>query len=420
MLPSLLRGSSRLSTSSSSSILRSLPPRPLVSFRSFHPIPPPTKLIRPSPSSPSLLLTSSKRFNTTVSSPPPPATTNSALLQESSVLPTSPLVEVLVKEPAPPRTWVEDMPKSVRPYLYLIRIDKPIGTWLLFWPCAWGILLSSTVNSLPLSTPIFYSALFGLGALIMRGAGCIINDMWDIKIDKAVERTKLRPLAAGDVTLKQATAFLGLNLTLGLGVLTQLNPYSIVLGASSLSLVAIYPAMKRVTHWPQLVLGFAFNWGVLLGWSATAGYVDWAIALPLYMGGVLHMIVCDTIYAHQDKLDDALAGVKSTALLFAHQTKPILSLFSVTIVSLLAYTGYLASCSPAYYVISVAGTAAHLGWQLKSVDLDVRSSCWRVFKSNKWLGGLISLGLGVDYWWRVGGGREMVGVEKREEGEERK
>lgn len=122
----------------------------------------------------------------------------------------------------------------------------------------------------------------------------------------------------------------------------------------------------------------------------------------------------------QDKLDDALAGVKSTALLFAHQTKPILSLFSVTIVSLLAYTGYLASCSPAYYVISVAGTAAHLGWQLKSVDLDVRSSCWRVFKSNKWLGGLISLGLGVDYWWRVGGGREMVGVEKREEGEERK
>ncbi|CDZ96355.1 4-hydroxybenzoate polyprenyl transferase [Phaffia rhodozyma] len=328
--------------------------------------------------------------------------------------PSSVVIPEVVEEPPPPKTWVDKMPVGTRPYLYLARVDKPIGSWLLFWPCSWSIILASTMNELPVSTPLFYTALFGLGAVVMRGAGCTINDMWDMRIDKAVARTRLRPLAAGDVNLFQATAFLGLQLSVGLGVLTQLNMYSIYLGASSLLLVGIYPFMKRITYWPQSVLGVAFNWGILLGWSAVAGSVDWAVALPLYVGGSIYTIMYDTIYAHQDKLDDVKVAVKSTALLFGKQTIPIISIMSATFVSLLAYTGLLASCSAPFYAISVLGSAAHLTWQIRTVDLDSRSSCWKTFASNKWLGGLIALGLGTDYWYRVGGGREFLGLEKEE------
>ena len=189
---------------------------------------------------------------------------------------------------------------------------------------------------------------------------------------------------------------------------------SIVLGASSLGLVFIYPFMKRITNWPQFTFGLAFNWGILLGWSATSGSTDWALTLPLYAGGVLYGILYDTIYAHQDKVDDVLAGVKSTALLFAEQTKPMLTLLGAGFVASLAWTGYAAGCSAGYFVLSVAGTAAHLGWQIRNVDLDVRSSCWRMFRSNKWLGGLIASGFATDYWWRVGGGKEMMGVRNEE------
>lgn len=160
--------------------------------------------------------------------------------------------------------------------------------------------------------------------------------------------------------------------------------------------------------------GLAFNWGILLGWSATSGSVAWPLALPLYFGGVLYGILYDTIYAHQDKVDDVLAGVKSTALLFAEKTKPALAVLGAGFVASLAYTGWATGASPVYYLVSVVGTSAHLAWQIRNVDLDVRSSCWRMFRSNKWLGGLIASGFGVDYWWRVGGGREMMGVSNEE------
>ncbi|KAL0273408.1 UNVERIFIED_CONTAM: hypothetical protein PYX00_006076 [Menopon gallinae] len=187
---------------------------------------------------------------------------------------------------------------NIKPYLKLMRIDRPIGSWLLFWPCGWSIAMAAESGSLP---DLSMLALFGLGALIMRGAGCTINDMWDRDIDAKVMRTKDRPLVTGEISPFQALVFLGGQLTIGLIILLQLNWYSVFLGASSLALVIFYPLMKRVTYWPQLFLGCTFNWGALLGWSAIHGSCDWSICLPLYISGICWTIVYDTIYAQQDK-----------------------------------------------------------------------------------------------------------------------
>ncbi|KAG0657287.1 Para-hydroxybenzoate--polyprenyltransferase, mitochondrial precursor (PHB:polyprenyltransferase) [Rhodotorula mucilaginosa] len=296
--------------------------------------------------------------------------------------------------------WAEKLPKSLRwthPYLSLARMDKPIGTWLLYWPCAWGITMAAYSTALPVTSWAWNLALFGTGAIVMRGAGCTINDLWDRDIDKKVDRTKLRPLASGEIKPLQALTFLGGQLGVGLAVLTQLNWYSIALGASSLSLVVLYPLMKRITYWPQFVLGLAFNWGALLGSSAVLGATDWKVALPLYAGSVAWTIVYDTIYAHQDKKDDVDAGVKSTALLFAEQSRPILTGFSISFVSLLALSGYLNAQGPAFYALSVGGAAAHLAWQLRNADMESRENCWEMFKSNRDLGAIVWSGLALDY-----------------------
>ncbi|KAF9327422.1 Para-hydroxybenzoate--polyprenyltransferase, mitochondrial precursor (PHB:polyprenyltransferase) [Linnemannia elongata] len=296
-----------------------------------------------------------------------------------------------------PGTWLDRMPKSVQPYLYLTRIDKPIGTWLLFWPCAWGITMASYSAHLPWTSTLSTIGLFGVGAVIMRGAGCTINDLWDRNIDKKVERTKVRPLASGAVTPTQAVAFLGLQLGAGLAVLTQLNLYSILLGASSLSLVVTYPAMKRITYWPQVVLGLAFNWGALLGSSAMLGAANWPVALPLYASGVCWTLVYDTIYAHQDKKDDVKIGVKSTALRFGEKTPEFLAAFSTGMVSMLALAGYMNDQGPLFYALSVGGAAAHLAWQLKTVNYENPVDCWSKFASNKWTGALVFSGIAGDY-----------------------
>ena len=285
--------------------------------------------------------------------------------------------------------------------------------------------------------------LFGVGAIVMRGAGCTINDMWDVKMDRMVERTKTRPLAAGEITQFQALCFLGLQLSIGLAVLVNLNLYSIALGASSLGVVVLYPLMKRVTYWPQLVLGFAFNWGAMLGWSAVAGAVDWSVVLPLYAGSIFWTLVYDTIYAHQDKTDDVHAGVKSTALLFGEKTKPVLSAFSAGTIGLFTYSASkaippafgaaptaadilaptrsssvgdlvfspstldsLASASPMldalahhhpFFCVALAGAASHLVWQIRTVQLDDRPDCWRKFCSNTTFGWIVVSGLIADY-----------------------
>lgn len=243
------------------------------------------------------------------------------------------------------------------------------------------------------------------------------------------ERTKSRPIAAGDITQTQALAFLASQMTLGLGILTQLNWYSIVLGACSVPLIIIYPLMKRYTYYPQIVLGLCFDWGALLGWSAVAGVVNWSVAAPLYIGSVMWCIGYDTIYAHQvswahselavpaharmgnwgmdaltfeDKTDDVPAGVKSTALAWGDKTKPIVGSLYAGFISCLAVAGHAMGAGPIYYAVSCLGTAAHLAWQVITVDLDSRADCWAKFKANGFVAGtLVWLGIAGNYVQQV-------------------
>ncbi|GBE79332.1 DUF21-domain-containing protein [Sparassis crispa] len=238
--------------------------------------------------------------------------------------------------------------------------------------------MASYALETPVTTPLWYISLFGVGAIIMRGAGCTINDMWDRHLDKSVARTKERPLANGAISTSQAVGFLGLQLSAGLAVLTQLNWYSILLGASSLSVVCVYPFMKRVTYWPQAVLGLAFNWGALLGWSAVAGSVNWSVCLPLYAGGICWTLVYDSIYAHQDKTDDVRVGIRSTALLFGENTRPILGALSTSTLSLITFAGYMNDHGPLFYT-GTGLAALQLARVLIRTDFDDHSSCWKGF-----------------------------------------
>ena len=280
-------------------------------------------------------------------------------------------------------TWVDRRcTPALQPYLKLMRIDRPIGTWLLLWPCWWSIALAGPTGVLP---DISLMALFGAGAFVMRGAGCTINDMWDRDFDAQVARTRTRPLASGAVSMPAATAFLGAQLSVGLGVLLQLNPFAIALGASSLALVAAYPLMKRVTYWPQAVLGLTFNWGALLGWAAVHGSCDWSVVLPLYGGGVCWTIVYDTWYAHQDKGDDAKLGLKSTALLFGERTKPVLAAFSAATLGALGLAGAQAGLDWPFYT-ALLGGSTHLAWQVGTADLDDPQNLSTRFKANNLFG----------------------------------
>ncbi|XP_066430491.1 LOW QUALITY PROTEIN: 4-hydroxybenzoate polyprenyltransferase, mitochondrial [Eleutherodactylus coqui] len=294
---------------------------------------------------------------------------------------------------------VEAMPKTVQPYLRLMRLDRPIGTWLLYLPCTWSIALAAQPGCLPDFSML---ALFGTGAVLMRGAGCTINDMWDKDFDKKVARTANRPLAAGDITRFQSLVFLGGQLTLALGVLLCLNYYSIVLGAASLSLVLTYPLMKRITYWPQLVLGLTFNWGALLGWAAIKGSCDWSVCLPLYASGVMWTLIYDTIYAHQDKADDVLVGVKSTALRFNEQTKPWLSGFSLAMLTGLTLTGLNCDQTAPYYA-AVALIGGHLVHQIYTLDINNAEDCWKKFTANRTVGFLLFLGIVLGNLWKSHG-----------------
>ncbi|XP_046430162.1 4-hydroxybenzoate polyprenyltransferase, mitochondrial isoform X3 [Neodiprion fabricii] len=286
-------------------------------------------------------------------------------------------------------TLVNKSPVSIQPYMRLMRIDKPIGSWLLFWPCGWSIALSALPGMIPDPQML---ALFGLGAFIMRGAGCTINDMWDRDIDRKVARTKDRPLVSGEVTQLEALVFLSGQLGVGLLVLLQLNWYSILLGASSLGLVVIYPLMKRITHWPQLILGMTFNWGALLGWSAVQGTCDWSVCLPLYIAGVCWTILYDTIYAHQDKVDDILLGIKSTALKFGDNTKVWLSCFGTSMISSLLASGIMVDQTWPYYV-AVGVVGSHLANQIYTLNIDNPTDCVNKFVSNHRVGFILFTGI---------------------------
>eukprot|EP01135_Chromosphaera_perkinsii_P011807 Nk52_evm1s2503 gene=Nk52_evmTU1s2503 len=288
-----------------------------------------------------------------------------------------------------PARMVDAAPLPWQPYLRLARLHAPIGTWLLYLPCTWSIAMAAPAGTLP---DVQMLGLFGLGAILMRGAGCTINDMWDSDIDRKVERTTTRPLASGALSYGQAWKFLAAQLTGALGVLLSLNHYSIALGASSLGLVVTYPLMKRVTHWPQFVLGMAFNWGTLLGYSAVHGSCDWSVCLPLYAAGISWTLVYDTIYAHQDKVDDKKVGMKSTALLFGDKSKMCFSGFSALTIGSLALSGIAAEQTYPFYSALALG-AGHLAWQIKTVDLNNPADCMAKFVSNKWFGSLIFGGI---------------------------
>jgi 4-hydroxybenzoate polyprenyltransferase len=272
-----------------------------------------------------------------------------------------------------------------------MRIDKPIGTWLLFLPCSWSILLS---QGTPIDT-IGTLALFAGGSFLLRAAGCIINDLWDKDFDKQVERTKNRPLAAGIISPFHALICLSIMLSCGLLVLLQFNGYTIMLGASSIVLVILYPLMKRITNWPQLVLGFCFNYGVLMGQSSILGLNTLPIGV-LYLGAVSWTLMYDTVYALQDLEDDLKAGVKSTAVLLRENIKNWLVLFSTITTTCFALTGYLINASLPFY-LGVAGVAMHFIWQLVNLNIKLTSSCWAIFCSNKYLGIIFSFGCLLEY-----------------------
>jgi 4-hydroxybenzoate polyprenyltransferase len=286
---------------------------------------------------------------------------------------------------AAPRTWL--------PYLRLARFDRPIGAWLLLFPCWWGQAMAELSIGRPYPN-LWYVVLFLAGAFIMRGAGCTYNDIVDRDFDARVQRTAARPIPSGQVSVLQAWMFFVALCLAGLLILAQFNPFTILLGASSLLLIAIYPFMKRYTFWPQLVLGLTFKWGALVGWAAVTGGLS-AAALALYAGSILWTIGYDTIYAHQDKEDDLLVGLKSTALRFGAATHRWLVGLYTGAVLLWGIAGALAG-GRAVFFLALACAAGQLAWQVSTLDTADRYNCLARFKSNQFVGWLLFLGLVAD------------------------
>jgi 4-hydroxybenzoate polyprenyltransferase len=295
---------------------------------------------------------------------------------------------------AVPGNWVDRYaPDWFRPYARLARFDRPIGTWLLMFPCWWALALAEHANGAAYPS-LWYLVLFAIGSLAMRGAGCTYNDIVDRDIDAGVARTRSRPIPSGQVTVKAAAVFMVLLCLIGLVVLLQFNWYTVVLGISSLGLIAIYPFMKRVTNWPQLVLGLTFKWGALVGWTAARGTLEWP-AILLYVGCVTWTIGYDTLYAHQDKEDDLTLGLGSTALRFGEQTKTWVSGFYGFSIITWALAAWLAGVG-AIGMLALAGAAAHMVWQVTTLDIADPMNCLKRFKSNRDLGWLVFAGLVAD------------------------
>ena len=290
--------------------------------------------------------------------------------------------------------WVDThAPSWSRPYLRLARFDRPIGGWLLLMPCWWSAALAAGVaghlGQLPLTIVLFF-----IGSFVMRGAGCTWNDITDRDLDALVERTRSRPIPAGQVSVPQAVIFLVVQALVGLAVLLQFSRFAVMTGIASLVIVAIYPFMKRITYWPQVALGLAFSWGALMGFAVLLGRID-AAALWLYAGSISWVIGYDTIYALQDIEDDALIGVKSTALLFGAHTRAALTAFYAMAVILIGTALVLAKAGALGW-IALAIFAAHLAWQIIRLDISDAALCKRVFISNRDAGLLLFAGLLAD------------------------
>ena len=309
----------------------------------------------------------------------------------------------------PPTTGIiSKLPPSWIPYAELIRLDKPAGTYYLFFPCMFSTLLAAPM-AVPMATPLEVlttTALFFSGALVMRGAGCTINDLWDRNLDPYVERTRLRPIARRAISVENAIAYLGAQLFTGLAILLQFPLPCLYYAVPSLLLVTTYPLAKRVTHYPQFVLGLTFSWGAIMGFPAlgtdlVSNSSAIAAAAALYSSCISWTLVYDMIYAYMDIKDDAKAGIKSIAQAHEHNAKAALSVFSAAQVGLLATAGYFAGAGPIFFVGSCGGAALTLATMIRRVNLKDVKDCWWWFKNGAWLtGGVISVGLLGDYLYR--------------------
>lgn len=297
-------------------------------------------------------------------------------------------------------SWVAHAPLRWRPYLRLARLDRPIGTWLLFWPCVFGLVLGTGTLHRAMFASVrdwWLLMLFGVGAVVMRGAGCTYNDIVDRDIDARVARTAARPIPSGAVSSKQAWLFAALQCAVGFLILVCLNRYAVAIGALSLLLIAVYPFMKRITWWPQAWLGLTFNWGALLGFAAQTGRTN-AADLVLYIGCFFWTLGYDTIYALQDLEDDALAGVKSTARLFGTHSRTWIFLFYVMAFAFIAAaTGYgFRSWIPVVLLVPAGG---QLLWQVRRLEIGNPDVCLRLFRANRDTGALIAGALLIGSWF---------------------
>jgi 4-hydroxybenzoate polyprenyltransferase len=290
------------------------------------------------------------------------------------------------------RSWVDGAPRKAQPYLRLMRLDRPIGTWLLFLPCVFGLALGAAYQSRGFGTwaDVTLVGLFGIGSVVMRGAGCTFNDIVDRDIDAAVARTRGRPIPSGAVSVTAAFVFLAAQCALGLGILLTLNLFSVMLGASSLILIAVYPFMKRITWWPQAWLGLTFNWGALLGFAAITGTLAMP-ALLLYASCFFWTLGYDTIYAHQDKDDDALIGVRSTARLFGDRSRTWIGGFYLLTFVLSAAAMGSALARPFVPLALLIPAGAQFVWQVRTLDIASPTKCDKLFRSNRDAGLLIAV-----------------------------
>jgi 4-hydroxybenzoate polyprenyltransferase len=290
--------------------------------------------------------------------------------------------------------WVDRFaPEAWLPYLRLARMDRPIGIWLLVLPCFWAVGLATRSSGAAYPDP-WLLLLFAIGAIAMRGAGCTYNDIIDREIDSRVARTRGRPLPSGQVSLAQARAFMLALCLVGLAVLLSLNGVAIMLGLAVLPIVALYPFVKRFSFWPQAVLGLAFSWGALMGYAAAGGRLGWPAAM-LYGGAVCWTIGYDTIYAHQDREDDGLIGMKSTALKFGRATRPWLTLLYGVAWTAITVAGILAEAGTVF-LLGMLLAGAHLVWQVASLDIDDPENCLRHFRSNRDFGLIVFAAIVLD------------------------
>jgi 4-hydroxybenzoate polyprenyltransferase len=282
------------------------------------------------------------------------------------------------------RGLIGALPRALRPFASLMRLDRPVGAWLLFWPCAWGVALAGMGGR-----GIGLILWLGLGAFAMRSAGCVYNDIIDRDLDARVERTKLRPLASGRVSLKGAWALLvGLSMT-GLLVLLQLDRTAQIVSLASLALVAAYPFMKRIIWWPQAWLGLVFSWGALVGWATVEGEIE-APALLLYAGSIFWVIGYDTVYALQDKEDDALVGVKSSALALGERARSGVAIFYLLALTLWAAAIWVVRAQE-IALLALLPVALHFGWQVATLQSEDSADALAKFRSNRFAGLLMFL-----------------------------